>query len=423
MTYISIICLVLFSSTSIKERLSDFYEMVKIVQPWNLSPPVVDTISNHTPVNSSYLSATVLEQLMSPEILLSNSKTDTIIGNVPGETLLVIGEWSYDGNIIVIGDGVFLAKNANITLNGDIIATEAALVDIDSSSICMVQHYIYERHWIVADSATFRVRNTTTNYSGYPFDLIIIGIKPTFIWDNVRNKDWTTASVFGGASVTVQDVDLAGEWVILQNPTLTFRNIGLMLHWYTFGDGAVVDFTFPPSPVYDFVMDSTQQGISGIGYSVYVDSVDTLWWGSMSRSGSDVIFRDSQMRIMGIFFDTNDSVSLSGLVNNQTYIDFTLPLADRVLRFVNTDLQTWNLYPGFNDTIPVAPYFSLTGSIVGEIIGFGHSHVLAQNYTLDGSGGHLRATDNAFVVSVLSFITTDVLTKERGNWMVVPALR
>ena len=405
-----ILCLAVVSAVSLKERLSDFYKIVDTVKPWNLSPPAVSESRK-----SSYLSGAILKRLMNPEIPIPNLKGDMIIGDVPGETLLVTGNWSYDGNIHIINDGVFLVKNASITLNGDIITAGAAMVDIDSSFVCMVQHYIYERGWLVADSATFRVRNTTTNYSGYPFGLTIYGVKPTFIWENVQNADFTTAGVLGGgASVTVRDVDLAGEWVILQNPTLTFSNIGLMLHWYTFGDGAVVDFTFPPSPVYDFTMDSTQPGISGIGYSVYVDSVDTMWWGSMSRAGSDVIFRDSEMRIMGIMFDTNDSVSLSGLVNNQTYTDFTLPLSDRTLRFVDTKLGTWNLYAGFSDSIVVAPYFSLTGSIVGEIIGYGQSQVWTQNYTLDGSGGHLEAADNAFVVSFLSSIMSDVITKGNG---------
>ncbi len=405
---INILCVVVISAIPLKERLSDFYKIVETTKPCRLDIPTVPEFRE-----KSYFSTSCFEQFINWEIPLFCSKTDTIIGT--GDTLFVTGEWSHDGNIHIINDGVFLVKNATITLNGDIMATGAATVDIDSSSICMVQHYIYERGWTVADSATFRVRNTSTNYSGYPLNLTIYGVKPTFIWENVQNTDFTTAGVLGGgASVTVRDVDLAGEWVILQNPTLTFSNIGLLLHWYTFGEGATVDFTFPPSPVYDFTMDSTQPGISGIGYSVYVDSVDTMWWGSMSRAGSDVIFRESEMRIMGIMFDTNDSVSLSGLVNNQTYTDFTLPLSDRTLRFVNTSLGTWNLYPGFNDSIIVAPYFSLTGSIVGEIIGWGQSQVWAQNYTLDGSGGHLEAADNAFVISFLSSITSDVITKNNG---------
>jgi hypothetical protein len=402
-----ILCVIMISITPLKEQLSDFYEKVETIKPWRLDIPTV-SISNENPDFSIAGPA----HFMNWEMPLSFSKGDTFIGT--GDTLLVTGEWSYTGDIYVVDAGVFLAKNATITLNGDIIVLGGGLVDIDSSHVCMVQRHIYERNWIVADSATFRMQNTTTNYSGYPSGLTLHGANPTFIWENVRNADFTTAGVLGGGSVTVHDVDVAGEWVILQNPTLTLSKIDLMLHWYTFGEGAVVDFTFPPSPVYDFTMDSTQPGVSGIDYSVHIDSVETMWWGSMSRAGSDVTFRDSEMRIMGIMFDTDDSVSLSGLVNNQTYSDLTLPLTDRTLRFVNTSLGTWNLYPGFNDSIVVAPYFFLTGSIVGEILGMGRSQVLAERYTLDGSGGHLEANGNAFVVSILSTIMGDVITKESG---------
>jgi hypothetical protein len=172
------LCAVVISVTPLKEQLSDFYEKVEVIKPWRLDIPAASI-----PDEDTHFSIAGPGYFMNWEMPLSFSKGDTFIGT--GDTLLVTGEWLYTGDIYVVDAGVFLVRNATLTMNGDIIVLGGGLVDIDSSHVCLVQRHIYERNWIVADSATFRMQNTTTSYSGYPSGLTLYGANPTFIWENV----------------------------------------------------------------------------------------------------------------------------------------------------------------------------------------------------------------------------------------------
>jgi hypothetical protein len=103
-----------------------------------------------------------------------------------------------------------------------------------------------------------------------------------------------------------------------------------------------------------------------------------------------------------------DSVHVSGLVNNQHYTDYTLPLADRTYRLVNTDHLTWNLYPQDSTR------FVLETSIFGEMLGYGSPRVTVNNSICDGSGGYIGSEGNTQYIVVGSTIYTQVISRDRS---------
>jgi hypothetical protein len=204
-------------------------------------------------------------------------------------------------------------------------------------------------------------------------------------------------------------VNLAGEFVVLDSARCTFVDIDTILVWCSMMDSSTIDYGFPTEqPVYDWLFDESVDGISGVNYRVYCDSICSPWWGMFSGTGSDVTIRDSDIRTCGIFFEATATDTINGFVNGIRHDDTTMPLDDRVLRFVNTMVNTFSFYP--SDTSQV----EFSGCIVGEVLTMDHAFTLGMTYYLDGSGGHIEANGNSANVAALSMITADALARDNG---------
>jgi len=335
-------------------------------------------------------------------------RTDIIIGDTPAETLSVSGYFYNEGDIIIINDGVLIVHNADFNLAGNVIMVNRAKAVIDSSMLNFIQAYIYHRIIYVTDTADLSVSNSTTNFSGYPFSVSVAGAG-MLTFNEVVNEDWITAGVAHNASVYLENVGITGEWLFADDCYAKFKHVDELLTWYFCEDNSVVDISFPDGDtVYGFCFDSTLSYISGIGYHAEIDSSTDCMWATIPLRGCDVTVQDSDLRVTGLMFEGADSFTIYGLVNGLFYNDYTLPVQDRNYHLINTSVQTWNLYP--DDT----SYVDLSNSIFGELCGFGNSYTIIQNAFCDGTGGHIEATSQAFVIVFLSSIFADVITKEHG---------
>jgi hypothetical protein len=336
-------------------------------------------------------------------------RADLVIGDTPAETLSVTGYFYYEGNIIIVGDGVLEVKNADFNLDGDIIIAGHGQAILDSSDFNIIQHYIYEHVIFVSDSASCSITNSETSFSGYQLS-VSIALDGEINMRNVTNQDWITAGVQNTASATLRDIKgYSGEWLFLDDCYAEFKHADYLLTWYFFPDGSVVDFDFPEEDtIYNFYLDSTLADVSGVGYHVGIDSCTDCMWATIPLRGSDVTIRNSDMRVTGLMFEGCDTFSVSGLVNGQDYSDWVLPVGDRTYRLINTSVQTWNLYP--DDTTNI----TLSSSIFGELCGFTDSYATIQNAFCDGTGGHIEASSRSLVAVYSSSIFADVITKNGG---------
>jgi hypothetical protein len=336
-------------------------------------------------------------------------RADLVIGDTPAETLSVTGHFYNQGNIVIVGDGVLEVKNADFNLDGDIIITGNGQAIFDSSDVNIVQHYIYEHVIFVSDSASCSITNSETSFSGYQLS-VSIALDGEINMQNVTNQDWITAGVQHTASATLRDIKgYSGEWLFLDDCYAEFKHVDYLLTWYFFPPSSVVDFDFPEEDtIYDFYLDSTLADVSGVGYHVEIDSCTDCMWATIPLRGSDVIIRDSDLRVTGLMFEGTDTFAISGLVNGLDYSDWVLPVADRTYRLINTSVQTWNLYP--DDTTNI----TLSSSIFGELCGFTDSYATIQNAFCDGTGGHIEASSRSLVAIYSSSIFADVITKNRG---------
>lgn len=338
----------------------------------------------------------------------TGSRDDIIIGDVPAETLAVTGYFYHSGSIIIINDGVLNIHDADFNLAGNIGVMDYGKVIIDSSTVTIIQEYIYQRFIAVTDSGEFMMTNTTTDFSGYQIGITVQGWGECII-ENVTNNDWITAVVLQHGRADLAHVDYAGEWLFADDCSAQFHDIDVLLTWYFFADSSVVDFMFPADDtVHGFLFDSTLSAVTNIGYHVTIDSSRGCMWAAIPLGGSDVIIRDSELRVTGLLFEGGDSSAVSGLVNGLFYEDFLLPVEDRSYHLLNTSVQTWNLYPSDTTTV------ELTNSIFGELCGYDESYSVIENAFCDGSGGHIEAAHTAFVLVALSGIAADIITKNSG---------
>jgi hypothetical protein len=179
--------------------------------------------------------------------------------------------------------------------------------------------------------------------------------------------------------------------------------------WLVLPDSSIVDVSLPDnSLLIGWQFQDGDPGVSGIPYSLSIDSCTNVLWGLISMSGSDGTFTDTDFRTSGLFFTGQDSITVSNITNNSFYSDEIVNVPDRNLRMVNTQVTTWNFYPALRSNI------TINNCIFGELLAFDTSNVLIQNSICDGTGGYLGAIGHSFLVIIGSLVSSQAIAREYG---------
>ncbi len=335
-------------------------------------------------------------------------RADIVIGDTPAETLYLTGNFFHEGNILVFNDGVLIIKNAEFNLNGDLYAFGGGRVTADSSVLNIIQYYIYHHAIVVSDSAQFFINDCHTSFNGYQISIAVAG-RGELRMSRVENRDWITAGLYQQGRAILDRVGITGEWLFSNGCYARFHHVDFLLSWFFFENGDTVNINFPESDtVRAFYLDSTLPNIKGVDYHVEIDTSSRCLWAAIPQRGSAVIIDSSILRTTGLMFNGGDTFTVTGLVNNQSYADWVLPVYDRLFRLRNTTIQTWNLYPADSCRLNV------TSSIFGELCAYDHSFATIQNAFCDGSGGHIEASGHGITFCFLSSLACDVIAKNRG---------
>lgn len=339
----------------------------------------------------------------------TTSMIDTIIvGLVPNDTLYITGTFFNNGPILVFNDGVLIFENANAVILGDIFVFQNGKLFADSSVISSPQQYFYQRSLVIANNGYVNIANTTLDFGGLSHNLAVVD-SGEIILTNISNIGFTTAGAYGNASITVNGSNQAGEFIMTDSSQLSFTDANTILLWHHIPDGGIVDVSFQSGvSVASYIFNDAQPNVSGIGYNVSVTNCTDIMWALMPENGSDVIVTGSSLRAIGLWFVGNDTIAVSGLVNNSNYSAFTAPVNDRVLQLNSTSVQTWSLYL-FDQTV-----MNVTGCIVGEVGSMGTSFITAQSIFCDGSGGYYWATDTSFSIGINTTISGYIRSQGYG---------
>lgn len=340
------------------------------------------------------------------------ASTDTfVVGATPGDTVRITGPWTNNGPIFILNDGVLIFDSADVTLPGNIYITGQGTLTATHSQFFIPQQYFYQRSVLVLNQATLSLSDCRLDFGGMAHNLLVAD-QAAVIFNNVFQNDWTTAGLYGHPSVRINGTNLAGEYIITDSSDVQFKNTTTLILWHKVPAGATMNWSFPAGDtLYQYVCNSAQTGISGIGYTVSVDSSYDCMWGLMPVNGSSVSISNSTIRAIGLWFTQADTVTVSGLVNNSSYSSFTAPLNDRTLQLSGSSVSTWSLYVFDNSRVEV------TGSIYGESGTQGRSQLIASSVFCDGSGGFFWATDTS--VSIASGTTVSSYVRSEKNGILI----
>ncbi|NOX84437.1 MAG: T9SS type A sorting domain-containing protein, partial [Chlorobi bacterium] len=302
-------------------------------------------------------------------------------------------------------------RNAKATILGDLFTVQDAQVIVDSSYLYFPQEYFYQRNILLTGNSSMKVHNSTLDFGGLVHTMATVDAASLELI-NVKKPDFSTVGMYGSSSITIDSIDMAGEFVIDKNVNLNIKHAKTVLLWHSFRDGANVNISFPDGDQVDsYTFNNSTPGVSGVNYSISINSCKNVMWGMMPMNGSEVTVSNSDIRSIGMQFRGSDSASVSGLVNNNQYENFTAPLTDRYFHLNNCNVTTWSIYT-FDSVI-----VDVKGCILGEIGVMGRSEVNAFQTYIDGSGGYFFATDTTFSVIGFSSLTSSL--RSSSNSMVI----
>lgn len=341
-----------------------------------------------------------------------NRLLDTVyVGEVPNDTMVIVGSYEHTGPIFVFNDGVLIIHNSSFINEGDVYVFGNGKLLCDSSVLNFPQQYFYQRGIITVQHGLAYFKDMSFNYSGMQHNLIV-GDSATVGFENVHQADWTTAGLYGKASLYIDGMNIGGEYILTDSSTAVYKNVDTLLLWHKFPMASQINHSFPQGDtVNNYFFSNVIPNVNGIDYTVFADSCHTVWWGVMPVNGSDVTINNSNIRAVGAWFTNGDSLNVNGIQNNTFYPNTTIPLTDRTLNLLNCFVQTWSFY--VFDT----SYVSIENCTLGEVGTQQTAKVLAQNMLLDGSGGYFWATDTSSVFAIGVTAYSTVRSEKNGIFL------
>ncbi|HHN77502.1 MAG TPA: hypothetical protein ENK11_02345, partial [Phycisphaerales bacterium] len=311
---------------------------------------------------------------------------DLVIGDTPGEVLVVDSLLTVDGSLVVINDGrVELGTNGVLRVTDEIqLAGDGTLIGA-GGRIEFPQTYDYESQLLVWDRGTLDLSGTIIDGGGRSFS---VAVGASVVFNNVEVVDgFATWAIFDGGDVALSDVVNTGEFLQLGPSSLSMTRCDFVLFWLTLPDGSVVDTALPPpGDVALFELNDQTPWASGIPYTTHIEDCTQTMWAVMARDGADSTIRDSQLRVVGSIFENDDAIEIVGLANGAVLADSTFQWGRVRHRFVNTSVQTWNLYAWQQTDLTIRT------SVVGEIFSEDQAIVTVEQSVCDGTGGHIETS-------------------------------
>ncbi|MBW2409476.1 MAG: hypothetical protein JRF72_06720 [Deltaproteobacteria bacterium] len=286
---------------------------------------------------------------------------DLIIGDSPGEVITITSGTSYShtGNVYIIGTGALMVKGelrltgtvnvsgyGNFTVDGGqfhllgdytniVVYDHGRVIFRNAALLHYVQTYVSQHNIIGWGNAQIELSDSYVSADGSS-EAIVLGGNASYRAVNMTCPDWKTWYLSGQTSLTLENVNIGGDIVFYDSPTMRFVNTVGIMPWLHFDDGAVIDYQFPsgfpdsPATPVTIAFDNTLPGVSGIPWSIQMENCTYVAWGINPYPGSDVTVRDSSLAMILYRFVGPGEGNLEGIMrNNSLYTDLTVPATDR----------------------------------------------------------------------------------------------
>ena len=382
-------------------------------QSGNPLPQAPATTGNHVKAQPSGICHYIQQQTPEAKAARANNLKSggniLYVGATSHDTLVVTGNWQYNGPVAVINDGVLIFNNANATISGSLIVTGYGQVLATNSYFLFPQQYFYE--WgLQGDShGLLQMRHCTLdfNQTATPWGM---SDSATFSFQNVYfTSNASTIGLNGHARFLVDTANLLGEIVATDSIQLILQNVDTVIVWHHLQRGAGLTWTFPNGyQLQHYAIGPDSAGVNGLGYTIELDNIAQVHWAVMPENLTTVNISNSTIRSVAVICRGTETAMLQGLVDKSTYITSPTFFSDRTFQLTNCTVQTWGVYP--TDTT----YVDISSCILGEIGTSGHGHTSCSSMLADGTGGYYWASGFGFqAASGCGFICS--LRAEQGG--------
>jgi hypothetical protein len=208
---------------------------------------------------------------------------------------------------------------------------------------------------------------------------------------------WKTWYMWDDTALTLSEVNIAGDIVFYDRPTLSFTDTNLVMPWLFLDDCATVDYRFPrpdhPSAPVTLRIEDGSEGFTGIPWSLSITDCRYVAWGINPYPGSRVTVRDSELTMVLFRFLGAGAGSVDGIMRNGAfYDDQVIPADDRFLRLVDTSVAFWK--------VDVDEDFELVASniVFSEMMVKNDADVRVTDSVCEGQTIHLGVQDRAKLV-------------------------
>jgi hypothetical protein len=344
--------------------------------------------------------------LLEPNVLDSN----LVIGYLDENEVMTISEDMYlYGNILLVNNGTLNIECDNFAMEGTILVTQNSTLNIENCTFNLIQGFAYEHYIRSVHNGVININNTTINSNSKQMDFGVFHDSKFTFKNSTVNDGFITCAFFQNSEIEIENVVKPGEYLAFESSSIKFKDCDTILYWYVLPEESKVDITLPDGEhVSSWEFHKGLEGVENIDYKVEIENCNEVWWGLISNSDSECIFRDSEFRVIGIQTTKPDSVYLSGFTNQLKNVNKKLDISDRNLTLENCDVRTWNIYASYDSQI------RLENSVVGEILGQGESTIQVFNTVCDGSGGYLGAFNTSKVQFVHSLCTSSFISRDRA---------
>ncbi len=340
------------------------------------------------------------------------SDGDLVIGDdYPDETLIIKDTFDFQGNIRIINHGslIILGNDAALNLAGNVFVQDQGHFEVNAGKFTLLQNHLYQYSYNASDNGAVLFIQATLSYSNLPASGNFTDATQ-LLFQETESDEICTIGMSGTATLDVEDSVNSVELIALDQIDVRIRNSDFFLLWLGFAAGDVATYSFPDATgTVNWDFSSDLPGVSGVGYRIHIENCTNVNFAVLSWPGSDVTLLDSSARACGVYISASAPQQIQGVVNGQLYNDFTFPLTDRVLHFLNTSIATWNLYSGGNQ------FLSVRNCILGEVISFDDSECSLMNCLIDGTGGHVGAEDNAGISGLFTTVRADIIATDNAT--------
>ncbi len=367
-------------------------------------------IINSTILFSKNINLHGLKKLSDIKQTKVSDDTDWYIGaDDPNEIVTISGKRHVPGNIVIVNNGMLFLDNAQFTIDGEITVLGQGKLSVQGGSFAVVQDYAYQHEMMVFENGYITFENVDFSSSGHGWSVTLIGESRYTMNQSEVHDGFITMVLFEKGAASVTDSQMPGEFLCFGENDISFSGCDFVLIWLVLPENSSMDISLPgDSLLTNWRLSDSLATVSGIDYTVRIDSCTDVQWGLISNPRTNATFSDTDFRVAGLMFTEPDSIVIGNITNASHLVDDRIQVPDRELRFINSTVTTWNFYPTDNAILTVQ------NSVFGELLSMGNSRAYVINSVCDGSGGYIGAVGNSFLVAFRSLLSCQVISREQA---------